>query len=422
MELFPPESAANKYLSAAGRYAADRLPGLASRWGLLAVVLIAAPVMLYVGRQTAAEKFQPLEFSDKPFEAAVRSYDGPPLAAKNTPDFVKGIYVSSDTVGNPKRFGQLVDLVKRTELNAMVIDLKNGKGEISFESGDPKLRLLAAAKPPLGKLPELTAPLRAAGIYLIARLPVFQDNNLASKRPQFALKRPDGSLWRGNSGQLWVDPASIDVWKYNVALAKEAYAGGFDEIQFDYIRFPSDGDMAALRYPAYDGRRTKAQVMSDFFTYLDRELRVRTGVPISVDLFGLTYWQHNTDMGIGQRLDSAAPRFDFISPMVYPSHYPPGFEGFANPADHPYEVVHDNLVKGRDLLTQMATRLVSDQGAGAGGIASSRPWIQDFNMGATYDKAKVRAQMKAATDAGASGWLLWNAGNVYTESALEPAS
>ncbi len=417
MELFPQLAAARKYLSAAGRYAADRLPGLASRYGLAVVVIIAVPAILLIGRQTAEVKFRPLTYTETPFSSAVRSDEGPPHASKRTPEFVKGIYVSSDTVGNQRKFAQLVGLVKRTELNAMVIDLKTGKGEVAFEPGDDQLRPYAVQRPPLGKLAELTAPLRADGIYLIARLPVFQDNNLATKRPQVALKRPDGTLWRGNSGQLWVDPASIDVWKYNVALAKEAFTGGFDEIQFDYIRFPSDGDMAAIRYPVYDGRKTKSAAMTDFFIYLDRELRDKSGIPISVDLFGLTYWQHNTDLGIGQRLDTAAPRFDFISPMVYPSHYPPGFEGFDNPAAHPYEVVHDNVAKGEELLDQLAARVSAPEGAV---MASSRPWLQDFNMGATYDKAKVQAQMKAAVDAGASGWLLWNAGNVYTEAALEP--
>jgi hypothetical protein len=154
--------------------------------------------------------------------------------------------------------------------------------------------------------------------------------------------------------------------------------------------------------------------MADFFRYLDQELRRNRGILTSVDLFGLTMWQHDYDLNIGQRLDKAAPYFDFISPMVYPSHYPSGFGGLANPAAHPYQIVYDNLTRGEELLERMRTEAKPGDR-----IAKLRPWIQDFHMGAHYGPDKVRDQIKASDEAGASGWLIWNAANRYTEAALE---
>jgi hypothetical protein len=158
--------------------------------------------------------------------------------------------------------------------------------------------------------------------------------------------------------------------------------------------------------------------MEEFFVYLDHELRLKRGIPISVDLFGYTVWEpiwgQDYDLNIGQRLDKAAFNFDFVSPMVYPSHYTPGFLDMANPALYPYEVVHENILSGEKLLASLREKSPDLK------VCSLRPWIQDFDLGADYGPEEVRAQMKASVDGGASGWLIWNAGNRYTEAALEP--
>lgn len=398
------------------------LARFASKYGLIVVILLAAPVVAYFGWQVSPAGFQPLSFSVRPTDAALRSKLGPPRVVK-APDVVRGIYLTVDTVGSAKRFEQLVDLADRTEINTLVIDIKDHRGQIAFVTESEKLKPYVQAKPSLGRLDDLTFRLHERGLYLIARLPVFPDQTFAGSRQDLALRRADGSLWRDSSGLLWLDPASNEVWKYNVAAAAEAFDGGFDEIQFDYIRFPSDGSLGAIRYPIYDGQIPKDQVITNLFSYLDKELRVRRGVPISVDLFGLTMWQHESDLGIGQRLADAAQRVDFVSPMVYPSHYPSGFEGFSNPALYPYEVVYRNLAKGNELLQAINQRnlvlAAADPPVPAPRLATLRPWIQDFDLGAVYDAARVRAQITAAIDAGASGWLLWNAGNNYTEGALE---
>jgi hypothetical protein len=267
-------------------------------------------------------------------------------------------------------------------------------------------------RPSLGDMNEFLAPLREKDIYLIARLFVFQDPSLVAKRPDVAVRsKATGGIWRDRKGVPWIDAADQVAWDYTVRVAREAYLAGFDEVQLDYIRFPSDGNMSDIAYPVYDGKRPKAEVLGDFFAYFSDAFS-GTGLMTSVDLFGLVMWQHEYDLNIGQRLAVAAPHFDYISPMVYPSHYPPGFDGHPNPADFPYEIIYRNLVRGQPVLDGLGA---ADPGAR---IATIRPWIQDFDLGANYDAAKVRAQMKASEDGGASGWLLWNARNIYTEEAL----
>lgn len=367
----------------------------------------------------------------RPGAEAVRSADGPAEAMQGAegsgdaqvvrkidwrppPAFVKGIYISAAAAGSKKMFAGLVNLADRTEINSLVIDIKEGGGELAFIPDDPDLVPFASSRPSLGKISDFTAPLRAKGIYLIARLFVFQDPSLVAKRPEVAVKsKATGTVWRDRKGTPWIDAADQVAWDYTVKVAREAYLGGFDEVQLDYVRFPSDGVMSDIKYPVYDGKRPKAEVLGDFFAYFDDAFR-STGLVTSADLFGLVMWQHEYDLNIGQKLSTAAPHFDFISPMVYPSHYPPGFDGHPNPADFPYEVIYRNLVRGQPLLDGLKKADPERR------IASIRPWIQDFDLGADYDAAKVRAQMKAAVDGGASGWLIWNARNVYTEAALEP--
>jgi hypothetical protein len=203
-----------------------------------------------------------------------------------------------------------------------------------------------------------------------------------------------------------VDPACREVWDYNLDLAKEAVTRGFDEIQFDYVRFPSDGNISLCSFPFWDQGIPKHEVIRDFFAYASREL-ASYRVPISVDLFGLTLWRDD-DLNIGQRMVDAMNYVDYICPMVYPSHYPPHFMGFQNPAEHPYEIVYESLIRGQSILSQARAR------------ARLRPWLQDFNLGARYDSEKILLQKRAVYDARCFGWVCWNPQNRYTEAALEP--
>jgi hypothetical protein len=262
-------------------------------------------------------------------------------------------------------------------------------------------------------------------IYVIARITAFQDPYLAKLNPDWAVKKnSDKNInWKDGKGISYIDAGNKEMWKYLVDLGQESYAIGFDEINYDYIRFPSDGDMKDIYFPWSNdilisniakpavGTSTpavkggKSIVMKSFFEYLHENFK-DTGIIISADLFGMTSTNYD-DLNIGQVLEDAAPNFDFIAPMVYPSHYPTGFNGYKDVNAHPYDIVNYSMVIA-------AKRLVA--------IGESplklRPWLQDNDYPVHYTPAMVRAQIQATYDAGLTSWMLWDAGNTYTQSAL----
>ena len=321
------------------------------------------------------------------------------------PAEVRGVYVTASMASSFDRYAKLISSVKAKGANAVVLDLKGSTGSLAFLPETAPLRAEAPVKK-LYDLDKLAAATHEQGLYLIARMPVFEDPDYAAKHPESALKRAGGKLWQDAKGLYWLDPASEAVWKYHADVAKEAYDRGCDEIQFDYIRFATDGKTSQIVYPYYDGKEGMRSVIGELFAYFDKTLRSE-GIPISVDVFGFTTW-HQTDLGIGQWYADALADFDAVSPMVYPSHYPSGTLGFKNPADHPYEIVSDSLKKGGEVSAQIQA---GTAGAKAG---AQRPWLQAFNLGAVYTPAMVSAEIKAARDEGAKGFLLWNAGNDYS--------
>lgn len=325
------------------------------------------------------------------------------------PAMVKGIYLTARSVNYEKRFTGLLALLDRSELNAVVIDVKDGTGALAFAPEDPALQF-ATSTAFLPPLEQLTKQLHDHGVYAIARVFVFEDPWLATHRPETALRRADGTPWQDAKGIQWTDPADQSVWQYDAAIAREVWRRGFDEVQFDYIRFPTDGKISSIHYPAWDGVEPKRSVIKRFFSFVHDAL-VADGIPVSVDLFGYTVRLDESDLGIGQHTKDALPFVTAISPMVYPSHYYPGSYGFAKPAEHPGEVV----AKSMEIAHILAASSTSPH-------ATFRPWLQDFDIGAQYDAAKVRAQIDAAEKGGASGWLIWNARNVYTENAFFASS
>lgn len=321
-----------------------------------------------------------------------------------TPEVVKAIYLTSATP-SVSHFDDLIKLVEDTELNAMVIDIKDSYGKVAYDSEVALAKKVGISKGRIKNLPGLLARLHEKNIYAIARIAVFQDPALTRARPDLALQDSGGGVWGDRKGVSWVDPAAKEVWAYNEALAKEVYKLGFDEINFDYIRFATDGAVSRIRYPFYDGKTPKWQVMKDFFKNV-RDNVGAAGIPISVDLFGITLWRAD-DVNIGQRLSDALLYFDYVAPMLYPSHFPAGFEGWANPALYPYEIYKRSIARG------MATSASTTDAR-----AKFRPWIQDFDLGADYTAAMVKEQIRGSMDEGSSGWMLWNARNVYTEDAF----
>ncbi len=344
--------------------------------------------------------------SESPITLSTPSNPPTPLRVP-LPDEVRGIYWTAVTAGG-LRGENLLEYMLSTGLNSVVIDAKMDNGELAFVPNDESLESYVMLNPAIEDLDGMLEWLGEKGIYRIARVAVMRDAAFAYEHPEFAMRSGSGGFWYDSIGSVWVDPASVEVADYAIRLGEELYARGFDEIQYDYVRFASDGAVSSIVYPVYDGVEEKIDVMQRFFKSVGGSMRDQ-GIPVSFDLFGMTFFSHS-GYNIGQRLVDALPFADFISPMVYPSHYPDGFEGYGNPAVYPYEIVKLSLDEGTGLIRGVWS------GTEESLQAKWRPWLQDFDIGAVYTSDLIEAQIQASRDAGASGWILWNARNVY-ESA-----
>ncbi len=324
-----------------------------------------------------------------------------------TPKEVKAVYISAWVAGSPKFRDTIIKMIDDTELNAIVIDVKDSTGRVSFEMPDPIVKDTGSIEKRISNIRALTDTLHKKNIYIIGRISVFQDPYMTKKKPEWAVtKKSDGTVWKDRKGLSFLDPAKKEVHDYVVAVAKGAYEEGFDELNFDYIRYPSDGNMKDINYHLKEGD-TRSDNIEKFFKYLSKEVKKDINIPMSADLFGLTT-EVNDDMGIGQVWEKALPYFDYLSPMVYPSHYPSGHMGYSNPSAHPYEVINQALVKAI-----VKTNKIGEN------ISKIRPWLQDFDLGTTYTKDLVQAEMKAVYDNGLDSWMLWDPSNKYTPSALK---
>lgn len=339
----------------------------------------------------------------------------------NPPEVMRAVYATGWSAGSAERMDTLMKMIDETKLNAIVIDIKDYSGFISYVIDDPLIKSSGALDELRIVRPNsLIKKLHDKNIYVIGRISVFQDPILAKAHPEWAIKSGiGGKIWRDRKGLAWMDPASHEVWDYNVAIAKDALTRGFDEVNFDYVRFPSDGNLGAMTYPFWKDDVPMADVIGDFFKYL------RVSLPqakLSVDLFGLVTTARD-DMGIGQVLENAFPYFDYIMPMVYPSHYAVGAMGFKNPADHPYEIVKNAVDEAIKRLVEYNTSQLGDLSSSTVTIhprseSKVRPWLQDFDLGAVYTAEMIRAQIKASDEAGGTGWALWDPRNIYTKGAL----
>ncbi len=332
----------------------------------------------------------------------------------STPDVVKGIYMTSWVASSRDLRGNLVKLIDETELNTVVIDIKDYTGKIIFPITSPALSAYGSEEVRVKDLPEFIESLHKKNIYVIGRIAVFQDAYFVKYRPDLAVKTKNGvSAWKDRKGISWIDVGAREYWDYIILLSKESHKIGFDEINFDYIRFPSDGNMKDISFP-HSSSTPKTEVLKEFFQYLQNGL-VDSGLKTSADLFGMTTTARD-DMGIGQLLENTLPYFDYISPMVYPSHYPSTFDGFAEPEAHPYEVVKFAM----QAAVNRAGDLASTTGKSIPEYKNKlRPWLQDFGLRMTYGPAEVRAQIKATNDTGLTSWMLWSASNKYTKGALD---
>jgi len=315
------------------------------------------------------------------------------------PEHVIAVYLTSWSAATKDKIDYVIEMSKRTGVNAVVIDIKDWSGRIPYDTDVADAGKYGAERVIIKDMPGLIKKLHDNGLYVIARITVFQDPVLAAQRKDLAVQSKAGGLWQDYNGLAWINPEKKDAWDYNIAIAKDALSKGFDEANFDYIRFPSDGDLKDmdLNVPS------ESEVIKSFFQYLREQIPDDN---ISADLFGLTTINKD-DLGIGQVIENAYQYFDFVCPMVYPSHYAVGFNGFDNPADHPFEVVAYSMAKAKIRLLDYNTKL--------------RPWLQDFNLGAEYDTDKVYLQIEAVKEILGdkyAGYMLWNPANWYNEDAI----
>ena len=331
--------------------------------------------------------------------------EGIATAAVAPPPWVKplhGVHLTGWGAGSPKTRKALIRNMKTAGLNAVVIALKEYDGYM-FVRGVPLAHETGSYVNAISDLPACVREFKDAGIYTIGRIVLFKDNHLARRRPDLAVHTPGGGIWANAKGVAWVDPYRREIWDYNLDIASRAVAAGFDEIQFDYVRFPSDGNVRLCRYSRRDhSDSTAGQNLMAFLTAARERLKP-LGVKLSICVFGMTTTD-DSGMGIGQHISDLTRQVDFISPMMYPSHYHKGIYGLKSPNREPYKTIQYGT---RDAVTRLgedAWRL--------------RPYFQDFSLGFHYHAEQVRAQILAAARQGVTNWILWNPRNRYTWSAL----
>ena len=310
---------------------------------------------------------------------------------------VKGVYATGWMAGRTDFIEKMLDFTAKTEINSMVIDVKDDSGRISYQSKVSLAQATGASYPKFDPV-KVIKLLRQNNIYPIARIVVFKDPYLAMKRPDLAVKNVQGGIWIDFKGLAWVDPYNKDVRDYNVAVVKEAAAFGFNEIQFDYVCFTSDGVLKDCRYTFSNGR-SKADTIADFLKYAYHELKP-LGVKVSADVFGSTCSVQN-DMGIGQVFEKIAENVDIICPMVYPSHYLRGDLNIPDPDRNPYQTVYRSLMDAKAKADTLKKPVII------------RPWLQDFSIRNHYGREQLLAQIKAVQDAGLQEWIFWNPTNRY---------
>jgi hypothetical protein len=319
------------------------------------------------------------------------------LQPRPLPQEVRGVHVTMALAGIPGKLDQYIAM-KRYGLNALELDVKDENGDVGWPVNVPLARRVGAAKRYYDP-EQAVAKAHAAGLYLIGRVVTFEDPILSAGAPELAIRRLDGSRWLNSGGLGWTNEFDKRVWKYNVDIAAQAARLGFDEIQFDYVRFPSDGDLSEIRYPGVH-TQPMGWTIPMFLKYARSRLHP-LGVRLSVDVFGLAATR---DLGIAQFPRRIAPFVDTIYPMVYPSHYVSGEYNIINPDSRPGTTVAYSLRDFREKLTGRKTMLI--------------PWLQDFSLRRAYTLADVQDQIQAARLEHVHGFMLWNAAGVYTVKAL----
>ncbi len=325
---------------------------------------------------------------------------------------VKGIYVTAPAAGS-ERITALLELVNKTEINAMVIDVKDDRGKVTYAMDSLKVKEIKAATKAVRDMEGLIASLKEDNIYTIARIVTFKDPYLAKMHPELAIRNQDGTIYKDNNGDSWVNPYNRKVWDYLVEVAEKAAETGFDEIQFDYIRFSTGTGIDQADFGKEAKTKTKEEIITEFTKYAYEHLKP-LGVYISADVYGTIINSKIDAARVGQNYMEMAKYLDFICPMIYPSHFGEGSYGVKYPDLEPREIIRKALMASKEKLSAIPE---GDH------KAVVRPWLQDFTASwiknyQKYGKEEIREQVEGVYDAGYEEWILWNAGCNYTEEGL----
>ena len=328
-----------------------------------------------------------------------------PYAVRLIPMKPKALYLTFYGIGERALREPALKLIEETELNSLVIDVKGDRGWIPYKTSVSLAAEVGANQIiTVRDMPGLMKSLKEKGIYTIARIVVFKDNPLATARPEWAVRNAAGEVWKDRENLAWVDPFRKEIWEYNIQIAVEAAQFGFDEIQFDYVRFP---DSSSPRFSQPSTEESRVNAISGFLQQAYNRL-LPYNVFVAADIFGYVCWNLN-DTNIGQKLENLVTPVDYLSPMLYPSGYQYGIPGYRNPVAHPHEIVYLSLKKAQERTNHPSTRF--------------RPWLQAFRDYAFdrrgFNGREIREQISAAEKFGSQGWMLWNPGNVYSSEALK---
>jgi hypothetical protein len=339
-------------------------------------------------------------------QIAVSPASGKALEIRLSPVTPKGLYLTVYGIGSRDIRHAALKLISETDLNTLIIDVKGDRGIVPYRSTVTVASEVGSQKViTVRDMKDLMKTLKEKGVYTIARIVVFKDDPLATARPEFAVKTPQGKVWHDREDLAWVDPFRKEIWNYNIDLAVEAAQYGFDEIQFDYVRFP---DTPGLAFSKPNTEENRVAAISGFLAEAKKRL-APYNVFLDADIFGYVCWNLN-DTYIGQKLDNIAGTVDYLCPMLYPSGFQHGIPGYRNPVDHPYEMVYLSLKKAAERTHLPPVRF--------------RPWLQAFRDYAfdrrEFGAQQIREQIAAAEKFGSHGWMLWNPHNAYSKDGLKP--
>ena len=301
-----------------------------------------------------------------------------------------------------KTFKRSMELLRRSDVNAIIVDVKNEYGDILYKTASKKAEEYGAFKNrQVYDIDDFVARFKQEDAYLIARIVLFKDELQAAANPDYAIRK-NGLIWRNHDGMAWVDPFDKRSWKYAVDIAEDAAKHGFNEINFDYIRFPA---RSGIELEKPNTMQNRLETLDGFLAYAKKRLRPY-GVFISVDIFGNICWSKD-DMNIGQNIENFARHADYIAPMLYPSSFASGTLGYRYPSEYPYEMVYRSIANTNSRIDSKRVR----------------PWIQAFadysSRKKRYRDYEIQQQLLAAKDAGTNGWMMWSPSSKYKVSYFE---